>query len=1072
MTGAPPPTDAVLSATERALSIPEILERILSFLPGKARDRVGTLVCKSWHALLCCQQHENHHRYPRHLVHNIYSKDWRTNRQSYGDAHGKTTAIGSARGGLFDVRFGSWTDQVAPPKFEYPDVPAAPKAVRKNRVFSKARDVFAYPVKPCILRSAQWPTRLSPRIWQHRNDWAHLRFGHQIRDLAFVAPDPTAEKASWLDYLDGLGALHMILTGDNSCMAAHGPMPTSCAAERWQARKDLLAALQTLSRPDSSQIATNNGYKPREKFALLELEILYLDLTYPRLQSETDSGVTTPVVPNEASLLPPANGWPGDPGDEPVATGDDYEMFLRPLTSVPGVSCHLQRLVLKHLMVWPGNAQSSNRRRRGRRTQRQKRGEGLEDDEGLFPIGPMLSTCRQLEELTIEVDDQCAKVGRHSDWPSHWKKPRVTLVLFIDGACDEDDGGEMKEPEIVDVSELGDEPNHSQQPCWPPEVLSGLKLKKLRLKDIHVPEVVLQSLIRASPSLTDLWFQAPMTTSSLLTEDLTEQEPRHNFGPNVTCDQMGFFRELGAQWPQLTRLHFSKSGHRYTAAQMRTILKAFPNTNRWAIGWKDLGDGILEDLNRIIAKGSLNRSVLDREELQVGSSNSNSGQSHYRAPGLYSNFLTSLDIVPAKDWSPQWGDVMHVFLCEAWHLEYLRAGSIGCYVDNLDLNGVLQTEGTASSEGSVTGGAGGAGGGSIDEDGGPFSSTRRRSDTGQYEPGPMAVWACRNLKHLQIEFTRRWTPRRAKYLSSRRRLSYTSSHSGGVADGPMPTVGSYRRNALHPCEFLKDEEKESEDPEKTSRIIFGYLARFCPHLHEVSIRCYELTLKLRGGFTLLTRIQTLKKISIVRFTTGLEERDVLPWVIKKSTSQSPTEASSTFTRGLGLVLKGVGLTGLNRPSKIMERATGVARRSICQQEMRKLRRESENELRTIFGKSDLSGINKAENTDRNGNGFSNTKGAHWMCTVPKECYKDLGYLRDVVHVLSDLVEQGEPKPELPSKATPPFEGNDAETWPDLVRLRFIYIDEPLQRRFIAPLLRKYRPELDFEWENWNHDDRT
>lgn len=267
-------------------------------------------------------------------------------------------------------------------------------------------------------------------------------------------------------------------------------------------------------------------------------------------------------------------------------------------------------------------------------------------------------------------------------------------------------------------------------------------------------------------------------------------------------------------------------------------------------------------------------------------------------------------------------------------------------------------------------------------------------------------------------------------------------------------------------------EDEQDDPEEVSRVLFGYLARFCPQLQEVSLRCYKLTLSLRGGFTLLTRIKTLKKIAITHFSTKFEERDILPWAIKQSSPPSPSNASGPMTRGLGPFIKGVAVAGYDRSTWIMDKAVGVAWRWFYQQEMRLLRREIKSEFRrTLTDNGEKDG--ETEETDRNGNGFSNTKGAHWMCTVSKTCYRDLGYLRDVVNVLSDLLEQ-QPKssPSLCNPTSLVFGGDNYDTWPDLVRLRFIHVNEKFQRRFIGPLLKKHRPELDFEWENWNHDDRT
>ncbi|KAF9949067.1 hypothetical protein BGZ72_009073 [Mortierella alpina] len=67
--------------------------------------------------------------------------------------------------------------------------------------------------------------------------------------------------------------------------------------------------------------------------------------------------------------------------------------------------------------------------------------------------------------------------------------------------------------------------------------------------------------------------------------------------------------------------------------------------------------------------------------------------------------------------------------------------------------------------------------------------------------------------------------------------------------------------------------RDSPTPEK-ARIMFGYLARVCPDLRELSIRRSELCLELEGGMCLLTRLRKLESLSIwTRTATRFGKRD-------------------------------------------------------------------------------------------------------------------------------------------------------------------------------------------------------
>ncbi|KAF9997383.1 hypothetical protein BGZ79_008923 [Entomortierella chlamydospora] len=65
-----------------------------------------------------------------------------------------------------------------------------------------------------------------------------------------------------------------------------------------------------------------------------------------------------------------------------------------------------------------------------------------------------------------------------------------------------------------------------------------------------------------------------------------------------------------------------------------------------------------------------------------------------------------------------------------------------------------------------------------------------------------------------------------------------------------------------------------------ARIIFGYIARVCPRLQDLSINCQELDLSLGGGFCLLSKLHDLRRLEIsthAKYLTGPWNVD---WVVE------------------------------------------------------------------------------------------------------------------------------------------------------------------------------------------------
>ncbi|KAF9347453.1 hypothetical protein BGX26_001042 [Mortierella sp. AD094] len=90
------------------------------------------------------------------------------------------------------------------------------------------------------------------------------------------------------------------------------------------------------------------------------------------------------------------------------------------------------------------------------------------------------------------------------------------------------------------------------------------------------------------------------------------------------------------------------------------------------------------------------------------------------------------------------------------------------------------------------------------------------------------IWACRGLKTLQLRFNSKLKP-----------------------DEASPT---------------------------NARKMFGYISRVCPDLRELTIYRWELNLKLEGGLCLLSRLKSLKKLTVMSWAkTKLKKQD-LEWM--------------------------------------------------------------------------------------------------------------------------------------------------------------------------------------------------
>ncbi|KAG0203199.1 hypothetical protein BGX28_004432 [Mortierella sp. GBA30] len=181
--------------------------------------------------------------------------------------------------------------------------------------------------------------------------------------------------------------------------------------------------------------------------------------------------------------------------------------------------------------------------------------------------------------------------------------------------------------------------------------------------------------------------------------------------------------------------------------------------------------------------------------------------SYLRQPyigGVYVNRLTTLEIVLSdapKQWSPV-SDALHHLLCDSPSLLHLFAPTVPYYPEYLDLEGEVDSDGYYCPRG--------------------CDALRQRSEDLCIKK---KIWACRDLRTLQIQFTP---------------LS--------VQDCPSAA---------------------------NSRIMFGYVAKVCPELRELWVKRSQLCLELDGGLCLLSRLRKLERLRIwTKTRTSFGKKDI------------------------------------------------------------------------------------------------------------------------------------------------------------------------------------------------------
>ncbi|KAG0035123.1 hypothetical protein BGZ82_005401 [Podila clonocystis] len=190
-----------------------------------------------------------------------------------------------------------------------------------------------------------------------------------------------------------------------------------------------------------------------------------------------------------------------------------------------------------------------------------------------------------------------------------------------------------------------------------------------------------------------------------------------------------------------------------------------------------------------------------------------------------------------------------------------------------------------------------------------------------------------------------------------------------------------------------------------SRILCGYLSRFCPRLEDMSIHYFQLDMTLQGGFCLLTRLKRLRRLHLSSVGEAFSERDVVPWICKRLSRMQRMERAYKVT--ISLDKKGVD----RGPMTVLEE--GLEEISI----------------------------------------------------------RHLGLLADVGDALAEILEMSKDDKIAATNDSSPSVWSirhHEHVWPDLADVSIVF-SKPLfkeDKKFVATLLKKHRPEVCLRWVWW------
>ncbi|KAG0348296.1 hypothetical protein BG005_011623 [Podila minutissima] len=300
-------------------------------------------------------------------------------------------------------------------------------------------------------------------------------------------------------------------------------------------------------------------------------------------------------------------------------------------------------------------------------------------------------------------------------------------------------------------------------------------LKSLTLQAMIVMETALLAVIARCPYIQQLH----LINKALLREFYFTEYPTTE--RIVTLNNMQFFQHVAGLCPRINSLHISHPDHEpsLAIAKVMELWTLFPFVTDWSF----TGTDALIVIPSILT--------------------------------CTPNMLTSLEIVTpitARDWNPIF---LHDFLCEATHLVRLKTSAI-VPLEPLDLEGHLMPCGYYRRRG--------------DPELPPNDPEYGSPDYVRKKDRPRKIWACRNLRSMDVVFGRK--PR-------------------------------------------------DSDSLENSRMIFSYLSKVLPDLEDLTVRYSRLRLEQEGGLCLLARLNKLQRLVLVQSARpDLKSKD-LEWLTRQ-----------------------------------------------------------------------------------------------------------------------------------------------------------------------------------------------
>lgn len=299
-------------------------------------------------------------------------------------------------------------------------------------------------------------------------------------------------------------------------------------------------------------------------------------------------------------------------------------------------------------------------------------------------------------------------------------------------------------------------------------------LKSLTLQAMIVTEAALLAVLARCPYLQQLH----LVNRARLREYYFTEYP--SMDRIVTLNNMQYFQHVAGLCPRINSFHISHPDHEpsLAIAKVTELWTLFPFVTHWSFTGTDAPVVIPSILT------------------------------------CTPNMLTSLEIkspITAPNWNPMF---LHDFLCEAAHLVHLKTSAI-VPLEPLDLEGHLMPCGYYRRRG--------------DPELSPNDPEYGNPDYVRKKDRPRKIWACRNLRTMDVIFGRKpW----------------------------------------------------DSDSLENSRMIFSYLSKVCPDLEDLTVRYSQLRLEHGGGLCLLARLHRLQRLVLIQSARpDLKSKD-LEWLTR------------------------------------------------------------------------------------------------------------------------------------------------------------------------------------------------